>query len=87
MKLTVHIQPNAKQNKIVEWVDKNNLKIKIAAPATEGKANRALVELLSERLGIAKTLIEINWGLTGRVKQLEINLPEDRVRDILKTDN
>mgnify|MGYP001400637145 CR=1 FL=1 len=87
MILTVHIQPNSKQNKLVEWVNKNNLKIKIAAPATEGKANKALLEFLSDQLGIAKSLIQINWGLTGRVKQIEIDLPEDQVHDILKIDN
>jgi uncharacterized protein len=87
MILTVYVQPNAKQNKIVGWVDENNLKIRIAAPATEGKANKTLIDFLSKKLRVAKSLIQINWGLTGRVKQLEIDLPEDQVRDILKTDN
>jgi len=84
MILTIHCQPNAQENKIVDWVDDTNLKIKIAAPAKEGKANKMLIDFLAKRLGIAKSLIKINWGLTGRVKQIEIDLPEDHVRDILK---
>ncbi len=87
MTITVHVQPNAKQNKIVKWIDKTNLKMRIAAPATEGRANKTIIDFLSKKLGVAKTLIQINRGLTGRVKQIKIDLPEDQVRDILKIDN
>ena len=84
MKLTVHVQPNAKENKIVEWLDNKNVKIKIAAPAQQGRANQALIEFLSKKLGLAKSEIEINWGLTGRVKQISLPLPEKQVRTSLE---
>ena len=87
MKLEVHVQPNSKENKIIGWQEDGSLKIKIAAPATEGKANKMLIEFLAKQFGLAKSLIQINWGLSGRVKQIEIPLPESEVHNILKNDN
>ncbi|MFH1315072.1 MAG: DUF167 domain-containing protein [Candidatus Uhrbacteria bacterium] len=84
MILTVHVQPNAQENKVVAWIDNNNLKIKIAAPAKEGKANKMLINFLAKQLGIAKSLIQINWGLTGQVKQINIDLPEECIYKKLK---
>jgi uncharacterized protein len=74
MKLTIHVQPNAKQNQIIQWLDDTNVKIKIAAPAQQGRANRALVDFLSNQLKTPKSNIQINWGFTGRVKQVEIDM-------------
>lgn len=72
MLLTVHLQPNAKKNEIVAWLDDDTIKVKIAAPAVEGKANKALIEFLSEEFDIAKSKITIVRGLTARMKQVEI---------------
>ena len=46
-----------------EW-----LKIKVAAPPVDGKANKALVEVLSEWLGIPKSRIHIRSGATSNRK-------------------
>lgn len=73
MKLTVYVQPNARENKIVEWLDDKTVKIKISAPATQGKANKELIRFLAKELKVTKSQIKIIWGLTGRVKQIEIN--------------
>ena len=47
----------------------------IKAPAIEGRANKRLIELLSEHFGIKKYDISIVKGETNRDKILEINLP------------
>jgi hypothetical protein len=46
--------------------------IKIAAPPTEGKANKELVEFLSEVLGISKSCISIDKGTASHRKLIEL---------------
>ncbi|MBI4713757.1 DUF167 domain-containing protein [Candidatus Uhrbacteria bacterium] len=73
MILTVYAKPNARKNSL-EWVDEDTLKISVTAAPEKGKANNAILELLSEELGIKKTAIEIVRGTTTRIKQIKINL-------------
>jgi uncharacterized protein len=48
------------------------LKIRIAAPAVDNKANAALVDFLSTALGIGKSAITIRHGAATRRKIVEI---------------
>lgn len=48
------------------------LKIRVAAPALDGRANEALVEFLAERLGIPKRDIRLVSGERSRKKRFEI---------------
>ena len=50
------------------------IKIKIKQRALEGKANKAIVEYLSEILNIPKSKIEISTGLTSPLKTVEVKL-------------
>ncbi len=86
MLLTVYVQPGAKQNQIVGWVG-DEVKIRITAPPREGRANKALIDFLADRLGVPKTSIEIIRGMSMKMKQLEIPLSEPEVRAKLKADN
>ncbi len=49
------------------------IKVKIAAPAEKGKANKALVKFLAEKLSLSKNDIRILKGETNPVKQIRIN--------------
>jgi hypothetical protein len=69
--LTVRVQPNARRGEIVGLYG-DALKIKVAAPAVDNKANAALVEFLGETLGVPRSAIVIRHGVTGRRKVLEI---------------
>ena len=69
--LAARVQPNARRNEIV-GLHGGALKIKIAAPAVDNKANAVLVEFLSEALGIPKSAIVIRRGISSRSKVLEI---------------
>lgn len=71
MIVTVHVKPRSRQNKI-EWIDEETAKISVTAIAEKGKANDAVIDVLSDDLGIAKSLIEIVRGKTTRIKQVEI---------------
>ena len=72
MILTVHIKPNAKTSKVKAWLDSGTIKIDIAAPAVDGKANRSLIEFLAKQLCIAKSLVIIKRGHSSRVKHVEL---------------
>lgn len=74
MILTVHVKPGAKQTRVVAWRDERSVTIAIAAPPIDGKANQELIRFLSQQLGVAKSLITIKRGHSGRVKH--IGLPE-----------
>jgi uncharacterized protein len=69
--LTVRVQPNARRSEIA-GLHGDALKIRIAAPAVDNKANAALVEFLGEALGVPRSAIVIRHGATGRRKVLEI---------------
>ena len=69
---TIKVIPNSKVNKIVE---QNNdfLKIKLTAQPEKGKANKALLEFLSQEFKIAKNKIKILAGEMSKVKMVKID--------------
>jgi uncharacterized protein (TIGR00251 family) len=48
------------------------LKVRLAAPPVEGKANDALVEFLADYFGVAKRSVRIAAGLKSRRKRVVI---------------
>lgn len=80
MKLALKVTPGARKNEILGWEDDypqvgRVLKVKIAAPPVEGKANKEIVLFLAKALGIPKTAVEVVHGTSGRIKLVEI--PDD----------
>jgi uncharacterized protein len=69
--LTMHVQPGARRTEIT-GEHGGALKVKIAAPATDNKANAALIAFLSITLNVRKSAIAIRRGATGRRKVVEI---------------
>lgn len=79
--IAIKVTPNAKANQIIGFVD-NTLKVKIKAPAQEGKANIALVEFLAKSWGIPQRQIRILRGETTRNKTLEVTGEIDLPRQL-----
>jgi uncharacterized protein len=71
--IKVQIIPNAKKTTLLEETP-DFLKIKLSAPALEGKANNALIEFLSKHYKYPKSLITIIKGQKSRHKTITINL-------------
>jgi len=69
--LTLHIQPGAKKSEFV-GLHGEALKIRLAAPPVDGKANDALVKFVAARLGLAKSAVSLISGQTSRHKILEL---------------
>jgi len=65
----VQISANAGHNEIVGWHGER-LKIKIKAPAFEGKANEALLRFLADQFGIHRRDIRIERGNASTIKLL-----------------
>ena len=71
-RISVRISPHASRNEIAGFDGRDVLKIRIAAPPVDGKANRLLVKFLAKQLKISRNGIRIVSGETGRKKILEI---------------
>jgi uncharacterized protein (TIGR00251 family) len=69
--LSCRVQPNSSKQGIGK-IKNNALIIRLNAPAVEGKANDALINFLSKRLGIAKSRISIIQGERNRNKLVSI---------------
>lgn len=68
----LYIQPGAKKS-AVTGLHGDALKIRLAAPPVEGKANQALILFLSDALGIPKNAVELVTGETNRNKRVVIH--------------
>jgi uncharacterized protein (TIGR00251 family) len=71
VRISLRIQPGSPKNAVAGFVN-GVWKIRIAAPPVEGKANRELIEYLSEILDIPKSSITVVRGETGRDKVIAI---------------
>ena len=69
--LNVHVQPNAAGSAVV-GLHGDAVKIRVAAPAVDDRANRTLVAFLHEVLGVRASQISIRHGSNGRRKTVEI---------------
>lgn len=72
LQLTVHVQPGAKTTSCA-GIHGDALKIRLAAPPVDGKANQALIAWLAKTLGCPQKDIELMRGQTNRRKTLSID--------------
>lgn len=69
--LKIKVLPGSKRNEISGfWQDM--LKIKVTAQPEDGKANRACINLISDKLNIPKNKISLIKGHKSREKQINI---------------
>lgn len=50
----------------------DSLKVRLSAAPEKGKANKALIKLLSEKLCITAGMITIDAGMTSQLKQVAV---------------
>ena len=70
MKISVKVVPGASKNGIVGRLG-DDLKVRIQAPATDGKANDALCEFLASEFGLPTCAVRIASGFSSRKKIVE----------------
>jgi uncharacterized protein len=66
----VRVQPRASKDEIAGEIG-GTLKVRLRAPAVEGRANEALIEFLARLLKTPKSAVRILSG-DGRTKRIEI---------------
>ena len=70
--LIVRVKPSASNDEIVS-VEGRTLSVRVKAPPEKGKANSALIELLSEALRLPKRSLTIVRGERSREKWIEVS--------------
>lgn len=76
--IALHIQPGAKKTEVV-GLHGEALKIRLAAPPVDGKANSTLIEFLAALFAIPKARVTLVSGQTSRAKRValqEVNVAE-----------
>lgn len=69
--LALHIQPGAKKSGVA-GLHGEALKIRLAAPPVDGKANAALLAYLAEVLNIPKSAVSLKSGQSSRQKVVRV---------------
>ncbi len=70
--LAIKAVPNAPRSAVVGWLG-DALKIKIHAPALDGRANEALCDFLAAELGLPKRAVTLVHGDKSRQKLVRIS--------------
>jgi len=76
MLISIKVIPRAKKERIMET--ENGFKVYVSSPPEDGRANEAVIKILSEHFNVSKSLIKIIKGEKSRNKILEIQNLENR---------
>lgn len=77
--VAIHVQPGAKRSEVVGLYGER-LKIRIAAPALDGRANEAVVEHVAAALGVPRSKVRLLRGERSRDKLLAVPAECDPAR-------
>ena len=75
MKIRCKIKPNSKKGNLIKKSQDENsefFEIFVREPAIEGKANLAVIELLSKKFDVSKSRVSLKTGTKSRFKIFEI---------------
>jgi hypothetical protein len=67
----VKVVPRAARDEIVGWLD-GALKVRVRAPPQDGRANRALEQLLADALGLKNSAVTVASGHGSAHKRVAI---------------
>lgn len=69
--IAVKVVPNASRAEIVGWHG-GVLRVRVTAPPEAGRANRAVVELLADALGLKRAAVTVAAGHGSPRKRIEV---------------
>jgi len=82
--IKVRVLPKSSRTEII-GIEGDTYKVKLTAPPVEGKANKALIELLAGRLRIGKGKVDIVSGNRSRLKTIRIHgLSSEEVTSLME---
>ena len=71
--IDISVVPGAKRTELIGLHD-GALRVRLAAPPVDGKANDALVAWLADELAVQRRCVELMRGMTSRHKQVRIDV-------------
>lgn len=71
MQIKTRVITNAKKNEVVK--EESQIKVYLTAPPIDGRANKALIEILAEYFKVKKNQITIIRGEKSRDKIIEVS--------------
>jgi len=71
--LALRVQPGARRTRLVGWMADGTLKLSVSEPPEDGRANRAVVELLAAMLGVREIVVRVVRGHGARTKRVEVD--------------
>jgi hypothetical protein len=84
--LTLHVQPGAKRSEIA-GLHGEALKIRLAAPPVEGRANEALLKFIARLFDVPLRQVELRQGGQSRHKVVAIAGSKVEPEELLKTNS
>jgi uncharacterized protein (TIGR00251 family) len=80
VRLQVSVSPKSRAEEIRASRAEGSVRIRVTAAPEDGRANRAVLDLLRAKLGVARSALRIAGGETSRKKWIEIDgMEEDEV--------
>ena len=71
MKIFVEAKPDARNNHVAK-IDEYHFKVQVADPPVQGRANRAIIALLSEYFNVSKSQIKLLSGFSSKKKVFDV---------------
>jgi uncharacterized protein len=83
MRFAVRLTPKGGRDAIEGWIKGADgaklLKVRVVVAPEAGRANKALIALLADVLGVARTAIRIAGGETARNKWIDVDGDADEI--------
>jgi uncharacterized protein len=80
VRLQISVSPKSRVEEIRASRADRTVRVRVTAAPEDGRANRAVLDLLREKLGVPRTAVRIAGGETSRKKWIEIDgLEEEEV--------
>ena len=76
--IDISVQPNARRT-AADGLHDGALRVRLAAPPVDGKANARLLAWLADELGCLRRAVVLLRGEASRRKQVQLDLPEAAV--------
>lgn len=70
----VKVKPNSKQQRL-QTLEDGSLVVYLKSPPVDGKANAELIHLLAQEFHVSKSCVQIQSGLSSKLKRVAIDLP------------
>lgn len=75
--LALHVQPGAARTEVA-GLHGDALKVRLAAPPVDGKANAELLRFVADAFGVPLRAVEIVRGASSRSKVVRVRSPSTR---------